>query len=146
MRVAFSSDGCNSDATLMQPYKIVSLLSTVAKRKSHPAGWEFFNCIEESNPSKRTFPADCSCHRCKHWWLPLFSFPTGNENATRIPHPLPEKNGNRDTITVLFCYIRLRRIILLRSYICLTPSYIALRAVLGANIISLPQSGNIAFA
>ena len=47
----------------------------------------------------------------------------------------PEKNGNRDTITVLFSYIRLRRVILLRSYIWLTPSYIALRAVLGANII-----------
>ena len=55
--------------------------------------------------------------------------------GVRIPHPLPEKNGNRDTITVLFSYIRLRRVILLRSYIWLTPSYIALRAVLGANII-----------
>ena len=46
-----------------------------------------------------------------------------------------EKNGNRDTITVLFSYIRLRRVILLRSYIWLAPSYIALRAVLEANII-----------
>jgi hypothetical protein len=33
MRVAFSSDGCNSNATLMQPYKTVSLLSTVAKKE-----------------------------------------------------------------------------------------------------------------
>ena len=32
--------------------------------------------------------------------------------GVRIPHPLPEKNGNRDTITVLFSYIRLRRVIL----------------------------------
>ena len=49
--------------------------------------------------------------------------------------PLPEKNGNRDTITVLFSYIRLRRVILLCSYIWLAPSDIALRAVLEANII-----------
>jgi hypothetical protein len=32
MRVAFSSDGCNFNATLMQPYETVSLLSTVAKK------------------------------------------------------------------------------------------------------------------
>ena len=31
------------------------------------------------------------------------------KNANRIHHPPPEKNGNRDTITVLFSYIRLRR-------------------------------------
>ena len=41
MRVAFSSDGCNSDATLMQPYETVSLLSTVAKKESPPTGWAF---------------------------------------------------------------------------------------------------------
>ena len=72
-------------------------------------------------------------------------FPSGQRGQTvnllampsvvRIHHPPPEKNGNRDTITVLFSYIRLRRVILLRSYIWLTPSYIALRAVLEANII-----------
>ena len=33
---------------------------------------------------------------------------TGHRNRT----PAPEKNGNRDTITVLFSYIRLRRVIL----------------------------------
>ena len=77
-------------------------------------------------------------------------FPSGQRGQTvnllriasmvRIRPPPPEKNGNRDTITVLFSYIRLRRVILLRSYIWLTPSYIALRAVLEANIISLPQT------
>ena len=55
----------------------------------------------------------------------------GHRNRT----PAPEKNGNRDTITVLFSYIRLWRVILLRSYIWLAPSYIALQAVLEANII-----------
>ena len=50
--------------------------------------------------------------------------------------PLPEKNGNRDTITVLFSYIRLAASYIgCASYIWLAPSYIALRAVLEANII-----------
>jgi hypothetical protein len=40
MRVAFSSDGCNSNATLMQPYKTVSL-STVSNKFSHPRVAEF---------------------------------------------------------------------------------------------------------
>ena len=44
MRVAFSSDGCNSNATLMQPYKTVSLLSTVAIPGHHlmKVKWWFF--------------------------------------------------------------------------------------------------------
>jgi len=33
-------------------------------------------------------------------------------NSDINAHALPEKNGNRDTITVLFSYIRLRRVIL----------------------------------
>ena len=52
MRVAFSSDGCNSDATLMQPYKTVSLLSTVAKkptgRTNLPVG--FFIEVTDAEP------------------------------------------------------------------------------------------------
>ena len=47
----------------------------------------------------------------------------------------PEKNGNRDAITVLFSYIRLvASYIGCASYICFA-SDIALRAVLEANII-----------
>ena len=55
--------------------------------------------------------------------------------AIQVLVPLPEKDSDCDTIRVFFSYIRLRRVILLRSYICLVPSYIALRAVLEANII-----------
>ena len=65
--------------------------------------------------------------------------------AIQVLVPLPEKDSDCDTIRAFFSYIRLRRVILLRSYICCA-SYIALRAVLEANIISLPQSGNITFA
>jgi len=66
--------------------------------------------------------------------------------AIQVLVPLPEKNGNRDTITVLFSYIRLAASYIgCASYICLA-SYIGLRPALEANIISLPQSGNIAFA
>ena len=54
-------------------------------------------------------------------------------NSIKVAHysqksPTPKGVG-------LFSYIRLRRVILLRSYIWLAPSYIALRAVLEANII-----------
>ncbi len=60
-----------------------------------------------------------------------------------ITHPMK----NSDVFTSeFFSYIRLRRVILLRSDIWLTPSDIALRATLEAIIISLPQSGDIAFA
>ena len=72
-------------------------------------------------------------------------FPSGQRGQTvnllriasmvRIRPPPPEKTANRDTISGLFSYIRLWRVILLRSYIWLAPSYIALRAVLEANII-----------
>ena len=55
--------------------------------------------------------------------------------GVRIPHPLPEKNGNRDTITVLFSYIRLAASYIgYASYICFA-SDIGLRPVLEANII-----------
>ena len=57
----------------------------------------------------------------------------------------PEKNGNRDTITVLFSYIRLAASYIgCASYICFA-SDIGLRPVLEANIISLLRSSNITF-
>ena len=66
--------------------------------------------------------------------------------AIQVLVPLPEKNGNRDTITVLFSYIRLAAsYISCASYICCA-SDIGLRPVLEANIISLLCSSNITFA
>ena len=44
---------------------------------------------------------------------------------------------------LFFSYIRLRRVLLRCSDIRLAPSDIALRAVLEANIKSLPRRGNI---
>ena len=53
----------------------------------------------------------------------------------RVLSPAPEKNGNRDTITVLFSYIRLAASYIgYASYICFA-SDIGLRPVLEANII-----------
>ena len=59
MRVAFSSDGCNSNATLMQPYKTVSLLSTVAKCKRPPTARSFAfdrRCWRRECPVRSTTP------------------------------------------------------------------------------------------
>ena len=51
--------------------------------------------------------------------------------------PSPTKKKTIAKAIVFFSYIRLRRVILLRSDIRLAPSDIALRAVWEANIISL---------
>ena len=58
----------------------------------------------------------------------------------------PEKNGNRDTITVLFSYIRLRRVILLRSDIRLTPSDIRFASLGGEYNITADRSGAISLS
>ena len=54
--------------------------------------------------------------------------------GVQVPSAAPENDKLRQKL-VVFSYIRLRRVILLRSYIWLAPSYIALWAVLEANII-----------
>ena len=50
------------------------------------------------------------------------------------PYTRKRRLRKQSSFSVIFAF---RRVILLRSYIWLTPSYIALRAVLEANIISL---------
>ena len=58
----------------------------------------------------------------------------------------PTKKKTIAKAIVFFSYIRLRRVILLRSDIRLTPSDIALRAVLEANIISLKPQVSISLS
>ena len=54
MRVAFSSDGCNFNATLMQPYKTVSFLLIQFNKKS--PRWGLFLLLaaaDTKNPANR---------------------------------------------------------------------------------------------